>query len=492
MQINMIQQVQTALINVLSFEMVLWVFIGVGIGIVFGALPGLTATTGVAVFTPMTFYMSFDVSMALLLGIFCGGYYAGSIPAILIKTPGAPGNAATILDGYTMAEQGKAGKALGLSIVSSVFGGIFSALVLLFFAPLLGNFATKFGSAEYFAVGLIGLVCVASVSGKSLVKGIAAALIGMILGCIGMDPISGIPRLTLGSQNLSGGISLIPALIGFFAITEVLVKVEEYSETCTENVLEVTKVVNNLRECFAYKWLLVKSSLIGTIIGALPGTGPTIASWVSYNEAKRSSKNPEEFGTGISAGVIASEAANNAVTGGAMIPLLTLGIPGDTVTAILLGALMIQGLTPGPMLIKENYGTIVSILIILIIANLFMLVLGLFASKMFPYIIRIPQAILIPLIIVLCVTGGFAYGSSYFDVKILLILGVFGFILNKYGFPIPPVVLGLVLGPIIEPNFRRALISAEMNPFIFFQRPLSLGLIILAVLILVFLTKTSK
>jgi len=307
-----------------------------------------------------------------------------------------------------------------------------------------------------------------------------------------MDPISGVLRFTFGSQNLSGGISLIPALIGFFAITEVLLKVENYLETHTENVLQVTKVFANLRECFKYKWLLVKSSLIGTIIGALPGTGPTIASWVSYNEAKRSSKNPEDFGTGISEGIIASEASNNAVTGGAMIPLLTLGIPGDTVTAILLGALMIQGLTPGPMLIKDNYGIIASILIILIIANLCMLVLGLIASKMFPYIIKTPQSILIPLIIVLCVTGGFSYGSSYFDVQILIILGVLGYILIKYGFPIPPIVLGLVLGPIIEPNFRRALISADMNPFVFFQRPISLTIIILSALILFFITKTSS
>lgn len=492
MQIDMRQQLQDAIIRSISPETILWIFIGVIVGIVFGALPGLTATTGVAIFTPLTFYMPFEVSMALLLGIYCGGYFAGSIPAILIKTPGAPGNAATIMDGYPMAAKGRAGEALALSTVSSVFGGIFSAFVLVLFAPLLGSLATKFGSAEYFAIGLLGLVCVASVSGKSLVKGIAAAIFGMLIGSIGMDPISGVLRFTFGSQNLSGGIALVPALIGFFAITEVLVKVDDFSDINTQNILKVNKVLTNLKDCFKYKWLLVKSSIIGTLIGALPGTGPTIASWVSYNEAKRGSKNSKDFGTGIPEGIIASEASNNAVSGGAMIPLLTLGIPGDTVTAILLGALMIQGITPGPMLIEQNYGLVASMLIILIVANLFMLGLGLLASKMFPYIVKTPQPILIPLIIVLCVVGGYANGSSYFDVQILMILGIVGYVLMKYGFPVPPIVLGLVLGPIIEPNFRRALISADMNPLIFFQRPISLTLIILTATILYFLTKTSN
>lgn len=489
---DVLYEIQLAFFNTFTPEILLWVFIGVVVGLIFGALPGLTATTGVAVFTPVTFYMSFDISMALLLGIFCGGFYAGSIPAILIKTPGAPGNAATVLDGYPMAVSGRAGEALSYSITASFFGGVFSALALLIFAPVLGNFATKFGSAEYFAIGLLGLVCVAGVSGKSLLKGISGAIIGMLLGCIGMDPINGVNRFTFGSLNLSGGIELIPALIGFFAITEVFQKVENHNTLSNDSISHVSNILGNIKYCFKHKWLLVKSSIIGTIIGALPGTGPTIASWVSYNEAKRSSKTPEKFGQGAAEGLIASESANNAVTGGAMIPLLTLGIPGDTVTAILLGALMIQGITPGPMLITQNYNILAGILWIFIVANCFMLVLGLIASKFFPYIIRTPMSIMTPIIIVLCIIGAYACNNSFFDVKVLIILGIIGYVLMKFDFPIPPLVLGLVLGPIIEPNFRRALMGADMNPLIFVSRPISLIIMVLAVVILVLMRRNVK
>ena len=321
---------------------------------------------------------------------------------------------------------------------------------------------------------------------------IAGAIIGMLLACIGMDPINGVLRFTFGSLNLSGGIALIPALIGFFAITEVLQKVENYTDTNSNNISKVKNVLGNAKDCLQYKWVLVKSSLIGTLIGALPGTGPTIASWVSYNEAKRSSKTPEKFGQGSEEGIIASESANNAVTGGAMIPLLTLGIPGDTVTAILLGALMIQGLTPGPMLLKQNYNILAEILWIFVIAYVFMLILGLFASRIFPYIIRTPMPVMVPIIIVLCIIGGYAYNNSFFDVKILFLLGIIGYVLMKFGFPIPPMVLGLVLGPIIEPNFRRALMGADMNPLVFVTRPVSLCIIILAVIMFILMQRSVK
>ncbi len=488
----MIEELMTALITVMQPQVLLWIFIGVCVGLVFGAFPGLTATTGVAIFTPLTFYMEFNQSMALLLGIFCGGFYAGSIPAILINTPGAPGNAATVLDGYTMAAKGRAGEALALSIISSVFGGIFSAVALIAFAPLIGSFATRFGAAEYFAVGLLGLVCVASVSGKSFLKGIIAAALGMLIATVGMDPISGIYRFTFDNMYLSGGITMLPALIGLFAISEVFVKAENYRKDKQTPVIQVSKITSHFKNCFNYKWLMVKSSIIGMLVGALPGTGPTIASWVSYNEAKRTSKHPEEFGQGTPEGLIASEASNNAVTGGAMIPLLTLGIPGDTVTAILLGALMIQGLTPGPMLIENNFNILASILMILVVSNLFMLVMGLLASKLFPYISKTPDNILIPLIVVLCITGGYASANSFFDVLIVAVLGLLGFVMIKFGIPIPPLVLGLVLGPIIEPNFRRALVAADMNFMAFLERPIFLSIMALTAIMLYFLRKSSK
>ncbi len=483
----------SAFSNVASPMILLWIFIGVVIGILFGGAPGLTATTGVAIFTPVTFYLPFEVSMALLLGIFTGGFYAGSIPAILIKTPGAPGNAATILDGYPMAQKGKPGQALGYSVIASWFGGTLSAITLMFLAPLIGSFTLKFGPPEYFALGILGLACVAGVSEGSLLKGAAGALIGMILATIGMDPIAGLARFTFGSTYLLGGIALIPALIGLFAVSEVLSKTEKVKEGFG-NIGKVKHSLPKMKDFWRHKWTLLKGSLMGSFIGALPGTGPTIASWISYNEAKRSSKNSDQFGKGNEEGIIASESANNAVTGGALLPLLTLGIPGDTVTAVLLGALMIKGITPGPTLITDNYSLVAEILWILVIANLFLLLVGVLGSKLFPKLLKTPMPIMLPLIIVMCVTGGYAVNNSVFDVKVIMLLGVLGFFLLKFGFPIPPIVLGLVLGPIIERNLIGSLVSSDMNPLIFVTRPISGTILLLTVVFVYFINSqgTSK
>lgn len=460
-----------------------WIVIGVVVGIIFGAVPGLTATTAVALFTPITFDLDFTDSFAFLLGIYCGGYYAGSIPAILINTPGAPGNAATALDGHALAVQGKAGKALSVSVTSSWFGGIFSAFMLLVFAPLFTKMALKFGPQEYFAVAVLGFSAIASISGKSMVKGLAAGMIGCVLGCIGMDPMDGIPRFTFGILDLFSGIDILPALIGLFALTEVFSKTESLKRGQKEEVLPSDRVLPKFKEYWKRKGILLKSSIIGTIVGAVPGTGPAIAAWLSYNEAKRGSKEPEKFGNGSEEGIIACEAANNAVTGGAIIPLITLGIPGDAVTAVLLSALLIQGLTPGPMMIVNNYDIVTTILWILIIANCLMLVFGLFGSKYFSKILSIPSTILTPIICVLCVAGGFSVGNSTFDCLLALILGIIGYGFMKFGFPVAPMVLGMVLGPIIEPYFRLALISSDMDPMIFIKSPLSCLFLILTVIL---------
>jgi putative tricarboxylic transport membrane protein len=473
------------LVSIFTVNNLVWIFLGVLIGVIFGAVPGLTATTGVALFTPVTFNMSLEVSFCFLIGIYCGGFYAGSIPAILINTPGAPGNAATALDGHAMAKKGLAGDALGHSVISSWIGGTASAFALLLFAPIIGSIALKFGAPEYFSIGFLGLMCVAGVSGGSLLKGVAGASIGMLLGSIGMDPIGGISRFTFNSVNMMGGIALIPALVGFFAITEVLDKTETIHLDMGEITSKVGKVIPDLKLYWKYKLTIIKSTVMGVLIGALPGTGPTIASWMSYNEAKRSSKNPEEFGKGSVEGLMSCETANNAVTGGALIPLLTLGVPGDAVTAVLLGALMIKGLTPGPMLIVQRFDLVAMLLWILIIANFFMLIVGLVGSRFFPYILKIKWPILLPIIVVLCVTGGYAVNSSFFDVQMLLILGMIGFAMSKFGFPIAPIVLGLVLGPIIEPNLRRSLLGENWT--IFFTRPLSLGILVLAFSLVIFM-----
>ena len=398
MELSAIQTVMTSFMDVLNFDCLFWIVLGTLIGIVFGAAPGLTATTAVALFTPITFYMPLNISLSFLMGMYCGGFYAGSIPAILINTPGAPGNAATVMDGYPMAKNGQAGRALSISVTSSYIGGTLSAFALLIFAPIIAKIALKFGAPEYFAVAVLGLVCIAGVSGKSIIKGIAGATIGMFLSTIGMDPIDGLPRFTLDSVYLMGGISLIPALVGLFAITEVLSKVDKLDDDSSKVISQISGIMPHFSEYWKNKWLIIKSSVIGIFVGAVPGTGPTIASWMAYNEAKRSSKHPEKYGTGIAEGVMATESSNNAVTGGALIPLLTLGVPGDTVTAVLLGALMIQGLTPGPMLLTEHYDLVAFLLWILVFANIVMLLMGLLSSKFAPYILKIPVKILMPIV----------------------------------------------------------------------------------------------
>lgn len=413
MELSAIQTVMTSFMDVLNFDCLFWIVLGTLIGIVFGAAPGLTATTAVALFTPITFYMPLNISLSFLMGMYCGGFYAGSIPAILINTPGAPGNAATVMDGYPMAKNGQAGRALSISVTSSYIGGTLSAFALLIFAPIIAKIALKFGAPEYFAVAVLGLVCIAGVSGKSIIKGIAGATIGMFLSTIGMDPIDGLPRFTLDSVYLMGGISLIPALVGLFAITEVLSKVDKLDDDSSKVISQISGIMPHFSEYWKNKWLIIKSSVIGIFVGAVPGTGPTIASWMAYNEAKRSSKHPEKYGTGIAEGVMATESSNNAVTGGALIPLLTLGVPGDTVTAVLLGALMIQGLTPGPMLLTEHYDLVAFLLWILVFANIVMLLMGLLSSKFAPYILKIPVKILMPIVCVLCITGGYASNNSF-------------------------------------------------------------------------------
>ena len=469
-----------SLMTVLTPGCLLWLVLGVFIGIVFGAVPGLTAATGVAVFTPVTFGMPFAQAFGFLLGLYCGGYYGGSIPAILIHTPGAPGNVATSLDGYPMAQSGQAGRALSISVTSSWLGGTFSAFCLLIFANIVARFALKFGAQEYFSVALIGLSCIVGVSGDSMLKGIIAACLGMLLACIGVDPMDGVLRYTFGVTSMMKGIATVPALVGLFALSEAFAKAETETATVEGKTGKITGVRPHFIEYWRNKLLLLKSMVIGTVVGAIPGTGPTIAAWMSYSEAKRSSKHPEEFGHGSVEGIMACESSNNAVTGGAIIPMVTLGIPGDPVTAILLSALMIQGLTPGPTLITKNPEIVGVILWILLIGNLVMLAFGLGFAKLFPKLLSVPPKILFPIVMVMCVVGSYAVNNSSFDMWVAFGLGIFGYVMIKFGFPVAPMVLGIILGPIMEPNFRRALISSKMNFATFFTRPLSCVFIVLA------------
>ena len=468
----------------------LWSFLGVFIGMIFGAAPGLTATAGIAITTPLTFGVPFGQAMSLLLGIYCGGYFAGSIPAILVNTPGAPGNAATSLDGHAMARKGRADLALALAITGSFLGGVFSGVVLMLLAPVLSGIAIKFTSVEYTSFGLFGLVCVAAISRGSILRGCVAATLGMLLGTVGLDPEYGVIRLTGDLPQLLTGIPLIPALIAFFAVTEMLNQ-GGVSALAPLPAQQRASLKDTVSVFLRYKWLSIKSALIGTGIGILPGTGPTIASWIAYSEAARL-QNPEDppLGEGSPGGVIACEISNNAVTGGALVPLLTLGIPGDTVTAIMLGALLIQNITPGPFFILEHGDLFAGIIWILMFSNLWLLLSGMLARPLLPNILKVPMRILVPSIGVLAAVGSFADGNTSFAVLLVGVLGVAGYYLGLLGLPMPPLVLGLVLGPIIEKNLRDAIVVHQMDLTVFLTRPISAALLVATLLTLVWVGRS--
>ncbi len=464
---------------------IMWVALGVIIGIVFGALPGLTATMGVALFLPLTFNLDIYQSMALLLGIYCGGTYGGSITAILIRTPGTPASAATALDGYPLANSGRATEALEMAIYASFVGGIISCAILSFCAPQLAKIAIEFGAAEYFAVALFGISMITGVAGNSMLKGIFGAVLGLCIGMVGIDQITGTTRFTFGIRYLTGGISTVPALIGLFAISEVFVQLEKYCIKKEDGKESVTQKIKGhhigVYELKRQAVNIVRSSLIGTIIGIIPATGSAIGSWVSYNLAKSSSKKPEEFGTGTLEGVAASEAGNNGVTGGALIPLLTLGVPGDVVTAVMLGAFMIQGLTPGPMLFQDKPEVTKSIYIMLLIANIFMLIFGRFGIKLFAQVIRVPKNTLMSIVLMLCVVGSYSINKRLFDVFVSLAIGVIAYLFGKIKIPLPPILLGIILSGLVEVNFRRALTISHNDLAIFYTNPIAMVFIVIAI-----------
>lgn len=469
--------------NILDFEYLLILFLSMAIGITLGALPGLTATMGVALLLPITFGMEPVSGILLLVGVYFGAIYGGSITAILLRTPGTPSSAATALDGYEMTKQGLAYKALTISTISSAIGGVISVIILILVAPQLANFALKFSAPETFALALFGLAIISSISGSSLIKGLMAGFVGLLIATIGIDPIGGFPRFTFETTNLMAGVNYIPVLIGLFAAAEAFRTIEDIFKSSNE-VKAIEKVKLKWREFKGLIPVILRSSGIGTFIGFIPGAGGDIASFVSYGEAKRFSKKPEEFGKGNPEGVSAPEAANNACTGGAMIPLLTLGIPGDAVTAVMLGALMVQGIQPGPMLFTNHAEIVYTLFIGMLIANLLILFYGFLGIRLFTKILTIPKVILTPIILILCIVGSYAVGNNFFDVWVMLIAGIIGYFMNRYEFPTSPIILALILGPMLEANLRRSLLLSNGDPSILITRPISLILILLAILTL--------
>lgn len=458
-----------------------FLFIGVAGGIVVGVLPGLTGSVGIILLLPFLFYVDASTALVMMCGMFCGSMYGGSISAILISTPGTPSAAATVLDGYPMTQKGEAGKAIGVATIASAAGGIISTFCLMFIAPQLAGFALQFGPEEYFALMVFGLTIIASVAGKSLIKGMIAGMFGLLIAVVGIDPIVGYARYSFDIPNLMTGFPLLPVLIGLFAISQVFVQLEKMQKAGGQDTPPLGNLLPTARELLGLVKVIIPSSLIGTVIGVIPGTGGAIASFLAYNEARRFSRHPEKFGTGCLEGVAAPEAANNGTTGGAMVPLLTLGIPGDVVTAVMLGALMLIGVRPGPLLFTDSPEIINAVYAGLLMSNVLILLLGFLTVRLFPMILRVPSAILFPVVLGLCFVGSFSLSNSSYDMTIALAFGVLGYGMRKYGFPAAPVVLGVILGPIAEDVLGRALITSYGNWLTLVQSPIAIFFYVISV-----------
>jgi putative tricarboxylic transport membrane protein len=459
------------------------IFSGTVVGIIVGAMPGLTATMAVALLIPVTFGMNPLMGLALMGGVYSGGMYGGAISSILLSTPGTPAAAATAFDGYPMTKQGKGGTALTVATWASFWGGIFSTVALLLMAPALAKFSLRFGPPEYFVLAIMGLSSIVTLTKGSMVKGLMSGFFGLVLATIGMDPLSGYMRFTFNFVDLYDGIPFMPALIGLFSVSQILDLTAE-----THIVDDLNDTISSIRRSRLPKGLaptIVRGSIIGTIVGMLPGAGATISSFISYNFAKQSASDSDTFGKGNPKGVAASESANNGCVGGSLIPLLTLGIPGNSVAAALMGGLLIQGLIPGPELFSKygamTYGFILS----LFLANIIFLVLGLYLAPYFAKVTSTPNALLIPGIAILSVIGSYAINNNMFDVWLMIGFGVVGYFLEKGGFSTGALVLGLILGPIAELGFGQSLIMSAGSPMVFFERPLCILLWVITLLLMI-------
>lgn len=463
-----------------QFEVLWTIALGTLGGLIIGALPGLTATMGVALLIPLTFGMTPVMGLNMLIGIYIGGIYGGCVSSILLRTPGTPASAATVLDGYPLAQKGQAGKALGMATIASTVGGLIAAVVLASLAPQLAGIALEFGAPEYFALALFGLTIIASLSGD-LMKGAISGLLGILISCVGADPISGVSRFTFGIHGFASGFAFTPALIGLFALSEVFTQIERLASK-EPPVSLVKNRWPNMSEMRESRGALLRGSLIGTVIGIIPGTGSGTASWISYNETRRASKTPEKFGTGHMPGIAATESANNAVCAAALIPLLALGIPGDVVTAVLMGGLMIQGLAPGPMLFQTNPDVVVGIFGGTFIATIFMFIFGMLLIPVFSKILMIPRRILTMSIVVFCFIGSFSINLNPVDLYTMVGFGVLGWGMQKFGFSQAALCIALILGPMMEANLRRGLLQSGNNIIDFLSGPITLLFLVLTFL----------
>ena len=443
-------------------------------GLFVGAIPGLTATMATALLVPVTFFMPPIPAVAAIVTATAMAIFSGDIPSALLRMPGTPASAAYTDEAYLLTKRGQPELALGAGLVFSVLGGIFGVVVLIVAAPALAEIALKFSSFEYFWLVMLGFTCAIFIAGADPLKGMASLLLGLLISCVGIENPAAAQRWTFGNAELTGGIPLIPLMIGLFAVSEVL----RFATSTEQPVMAIERPFGNV---FAGMWGLVRrypmqllrGSALGTAVGALPGAGADIAAWMSYAMSKRFSKEPEKFGTGHIEGIVESGAANNSALGGAWIPALVFGIPGDSITAIAIGVLYLKNMNPGPTLFVDNPQNIYAVFIVFILAQILMLPLGWLAIKVAKQVLRIPARVLMPLILLFCVVGSFAINNSMFGVVVMLVAGVAGYFMERWGFPVAPTILGVVLGTMLEEQFFSSLVKADGSVVAFFERPIA-------------------
>ncbi|MFS8036418.1 tripartite tricarboxylate transporter permease [Xanthobacter sp. AM11] len=476
--------IATGIEMVMRWDVIITIVISAAFGLVVGAIPGLTATMAIALLVPVTFFMDPIPAVGAMIACSAMAIFAGDIPATLMRMPGTPASAAYSEECYAMTRKGEAEVALGANVLFSALGGLFGTLILIIAAPLLAEVALGFSSFEYFWLALLGLACAIFIGAGSPVKGLVSLFLGLFVAQIGIDNPGGVPRFTFGNSNLLGGIDFIPAMIGLFAMSEVL---RTMASGARDWNVKQTALGNPLkgwgRLVVKYWPQQIRGNITGTAIGILPGAGADIAAWVSYAMSRKFSKTPEKFGTGHVEGIIESTSSNNAALAGAWVPALVFGIPGDSITAIVIGVLYLKGLNPGPTLFLNNPESIYAVFTIFILANIAMIPLGLAALKAGTVLLRFPRAILIPLILLFCIVGAYAVNNSTYGVVLMLVFGVLGFLMEEHDIPIAPCVLGIVLGKMLEESFVTSMIKSDGNLLAFFERPIAAGLGVLTLLV---------
>lgn len=468
-----------------SLQTIVGLLVGVVGGMFIGALPGLGATMGIAILIPITYGMEPVAALVMLTALYTSAIYGGSITAILIHTPGTPASAATAMDGYRLTMRGEGLRAVGIATVSSMIGGTISAIILLLVAPMLARLSLRFSAPEYFLLAIFGLTIIGTLSADNLLKGLISGVLGLAVALIGYDITYGIPRFAYGVTALQSGIETVPALIGLFSISQVLIQAENIGKPTVKQEVGALqgRMLPTAKEMLMLLPNFIRSAIIGVVVGILPGAGGDIGGWVGYNEAKRFSKHKEEFGQGSIEGICASETANNAVTGGALIPMMTLGIPGSSAAAVLLGGFMIHGLAPGHALFTTQANTTYSIILGFMIANILMGIVGLLIAKQVVKVVKVPNSILAPIIVVLSLVGAYAINISFMDVCVMAVFGILGYFMRKWNFPTAPVVLGLILGPMAEDGWMRSIVMAKKValPMYYLSRPICVVLILMII-----------